>query len=255
MKGVERFSNKAQKYELYRPTYPEDSVLKILDLCKSVPANKIKIADIGSGTGKFTKLLLDKGFIVYAIEPNEQMRTIAENKFENYENFFSINTTAENTTLEDNSVSIITAAQAFHYFELDKVKKEFIRILNEEGKVVLLWNFRLRESNFIKEYENIIYNLHSNKVEPTHAQDNMTDELFKNFFENYEIVNISNSQEFDFDSLWGRTLSNNHMPNENEPEYFKLYEDIQKVFNKYQQNGKVLFQYRTQIVIGDFIEK
>lgn len=255
MRGVERFSNKAQKYELYRPTYPEDSVLKVLDLCKGNPTNKIKIADIGSGTGKFTKLLLDKGFIVYAIEPNEQMRTIAENKFENYENFFSINTTAENTTLEDNSVSIITVAQAFHYFELDKVKKEFMRILNQEGKVVLLWNFRLRESDFIKEYEDIIYNLHSNKVEPTHAQDNMTDELFKNFFENYEIVNISNRQEFDFDSLWGRTLSNNHMPNENEPEYFKLYKDIQKVFNKYQQNGKVLFQYRTQIVIGDFIEK
>ena len=81
----------------------------------------------------------------------------------------------------------------------------------------------------------------------------MTDKVFKKFFVNYEVVNISNSQEFDFDSLWGRTLSNNHMTNENEPEYLKLYDDIKKLFNKYQKNDKVLFQYRTQIVVGDFI--
>lgn len=255
MKGIERFSNKAEKYELYRPTYPEDSVLKILDLCNGIPSDKIKIADIGSGTGKFTELLLNKGFIVYAVEPNEEMRTIAENKFKDYVNFYSINKVAEATNLEDKSISIITVAQAFHYFHLDKVKKEFKRILKSDGKVVMLWNFRLRKSSFMKEYENIIYNLHSSKVKPTHAQDNMTDKVFKDFFENYEIVNISNSQEFDFESLWGRTLSNNHMPNETEDEYSKLYDDIKKLFNKYQQNGKVLFQYRTQIVIGDFIKK
>ena len=255
MTGIDRFSNKAEKYELYRPTYTEESILKILDLCNLVPSNKIKIADIGSGTGKFTKLLLDRGFIVYAVEPNEQMRIIAENKFRNHNNFNSINEIAEDTHLEDNSITLITVAQAFHYFELDKVKKEFMRILRADGKVALLWNFRLRESDFIREYENIIYNLHSNKIKPTHAQDNMTDEVFKKFFVNYEIVNISNSQEFDFESLWGRTLSNNHMPTENEPEYLKLYEDIKKLFKKYQQNGKVLFKYRTQIVVGDFITK
>lgn len=183
------------------------------------------------------------------------MRTIAEKKFRNYDNFNSINKIAKDTNLEDNSISIITVAQSFHYFDLDKAKKEFIRILKSDGKVVLLWNFRLRESDFIREYEDIIYNLHSNKVNPTHAQDNMTDEVFKKFFVNYEIVNICNSQDFDFESLWGRTLSNNHMPNENEPEYLRLYEDIKKLFNKYQQNGKVLFKYRTQIVVGDFITK
>lgn len=71
MTGIDRFSNKAEKYELYRPTYTEESILKILDLCNVILNNKIKIAFIGSGTGKFTQLLLDKGFYVYAIEPNE----------------------------------------------------------------------------------------------------------------------------------------------------------------------------------------
>lgn len=251
MRGIDRFYNKAEKYELYRPSYTEESIIKILDLCKFIPSNEIKVADIGAGTGKFTQLLLDKGFIVYAIEPNEEMRIIAEKKFKDYDNFNSINKIAEDTNLENNSISIITVAQAFHYFDLDKTKKEFKRILKPQGKVALLWNFRLRDSEFIKEYENIIYGLHSNKVKPTHAQDNMTDELFKKFFTSYEIANISNSQEFDFESLWGRTLSNNHMPNENEAEYLQLYDGIKKLFDKYEQNGKILFQYRTQIVVGD----
>lgn len=251
MKGIDRFSNKAEKYELYRPGYTEESILKILDLCNVVSNNGIKVADIGSGTGKFTQLLLDKGFYVYAVEPNEQMRSIAEVKFKDFNNFYSINKTAEDTGLKDNSVSIITAAQSFHYFDLEKTKEEFMRILKAEGKVVLLWNFRLRESDFIKEYEEIIYNFHSNKVSPTHAQDKMTDDVFKKFFATYEIINIENSQAFDFDGLWGRTLSNNHMPNENETEYLILYNSVKKLFDKYQEDGKILFKYRTQIVVGD----
>ena len=250
MLDIHRFSDKAKKYELYRPTYTEATLLEVLDKCKITPSVEVKIADIGSGTGKFTQLLLDSGFTVYAVEPNEQMRSIAENKFKNYSNFNSINKTAENTNLDNNNISLITVAQAFHYFDLDKVKNEFKRILKSNGKVVLLWNFRLRDSEFIQEYEKIIYNLHSSKIKPTHAQDNMTDEIFKTFFTNYEIVNLPNSQEFDFNGLWGRTLSNNHMPKENEPEYKKLYDNIKKLFNKYENNGKVLFEYRTQIVIG-----
>lgn len=252
MKGIERFFDKAEKYELYRPAYTEESLMQILDFCGVSPDDKIKVADIGSGTGKFTQLLLNKGFYVYAVEPNDHMRHIAERKFSDYDNFVSICNTAENTNLNDNCISLITVAQAFHYFDLDEVKKEFMRILKPDGKVALLWNFRSRESEFIQEYENIIYSLHSGNVKPTHAQDNMTEEIFEKFFENYEIVNLSNSQEFGFEDLWGRTLSNNHMPKENEPEYIKLYNSVSKIFDRYQENGKVLFPYRTQVVVGDF---
>lgn len=136
MKGIDRFSNKAEKYELYRPGYTEESILKIMQLCNINPKGEIKVADIGAGTGKFTRLLLDKGFYVYAVEPNEQMRNIGETKFNNFSNFNSINSVAENTQLKDNCVSLITVAQAFHYFDLDKTKNEFIRILKPGGKVV-----------------------------------------------------------------------------------------------------------------------
>lgn len=251
MSDIDRFSDKAEIYEMYRPSYPKNSLLKILETCKIISNSNIKVADIGSGTGKFTELLLNAGFSVYAVEPNAQMRYIAENKFHNFSNFYSIDQTAESTGLDHNTISLITVAQAFHYFDLDQVKKEFKRILKLGGKVVLLWNFRLRKSKFIQEYEDMIYHFHSGHVNPTHAQDNMKDEVFSAFFTKYEILYLSNSQEFDFDGLWGRTLSNNHMPKENEPEYQKLKDNVKELFDKYKINGKVLFEYQTKIVIGD----
>lgn len=250
MTGSDRFLDKAEKYEKYRPTYNKETLSIILKECNILPNSDILVADIGCGTGKFTELLLDNGFKVYGIDPNDNMRAIAELKFKDNNNFKSIAATSENTKLEDNSVDLITAAQSFHYFDFEKVKKEFLRVLKPSGKVVLLWNFKLRDSEFIKDYENAIYTFHSKKVKPTHAQDNMKDELFKKFFSEYKIINIPNSQEFNLDGLWGRTLSNNHAPQENEPEYSELYRRVKEIFDKYQRNNTVLFPYRTQIVIG-----
>lgn len=255
MTGIRRFSDKAEIYEKYRPSYPKESLDKILELCNMVPDKNIKVADIGSGTGKFTKLLLDAGFNVYAVEPNEKMSSVSKGKFINYDRFNLIKGTSERTWLNDNSISLITAAQSFHYFDLDKTKKEFKRILKKDGFVALLWNFRLRTSEFIKEYENTIYNMHSKKIKPTYAQNNMSDMLFKDFFANHCMFNIPNSQEFTFDELWERTLSNNNMPKEGEIRYLELYDSIKDLFDRYSKDGKVLFKYRTQIVIGNFIDE
>ena len=179
------------------------------------------------------------------------MRQIAEAKFANHSTFNSMDAIAENTGLKENSVSLITVAQAFHYFDLEKTKQEFKRILKPGGKVALLWNFRQRDSDFIREYEDIIYSLHSDKVEPTHAQDKMTDEVFRQFFAKYQTINIPNMQEFDFEGLWGRTLSNNHMPNPNEDGYNILYSNVRELFNKYCVNGKLVFPYNTKIIVGE----
>ena len=143
MQGIDRFSDKAKKYERYRPQYPEEALTEILRQSGIIPYTNQKVADIGSGTGKFTKLLLDRGFEVYAVEPNNEMRAIAEKKFIDNEHFNSISATSEDTTLEDRSISLITVAQAFHYFDIENTKKEFLRILKPGGKVALLWNFRL----------------------------------------------------------------------------------------------------------------
>ena len=75
------------------------------------------IADIGSGTGILTQQLIHECSKVYAIEPNSDMRRVAEKRLRNEPGFISINGTAENTTLENESIDYITAAQSFHWFD------------------------------------------------------------------------------------------------------------------------------------------
>lgn len=250
MTGLDRFTNKAQKYEKYRPSYPKKALNIILEECEIELNNDIIVADIGSGTGKFTELLLETSCVVYAIEPNDNMRAIAEAKFIGNHNYNSINNTAENTGLDNNSIDLITVAQALHYFNLDKTKDEFRRILKTNGKVVLLWNFRYRESDFMKEYEKIVYTFHSKDIQPTFAQDKMNDEIYNILFSKYKVFSIPYSQELNFDELWGRVLSSNHSPRADDPNYNDLYKNMKRLFDKYQHNNKITFEYRTKVIIG-----
>ena len=250
MTGADRFTDKAQKYERYRPSYPKKVLNIILEECEFELNNDIMVADIGSGTGKFTELLLKTGWIVYAIEPNNNMRAIAEAKFTGNHNYYSINNTAENTGLDDNSINIITVAQALHYFNLDKTKEEFSRILKSNGKVVLLWNFRDRESDFMKEYEKIVYTFHSKDLQPTFAQDKMNDKIYNKLFSKYKVFSIPYSQELHFEELWGKVLSSNHSPRADDPNYNELYKNMKRLFNTYQHNNKITFKYCTKVIIG-----
>lgn len=250
MTGADRFNDKAEKYEKYRPSYPKESLEIIQEQCHLALNNNIFIADIGSGTGKFTELLLEKDCNVYAIEPNDNMREIAEAKFIDNPNYNSINSNAENTGLDDNSVDLITVAQALHYFDIEKAKDEFKRILKSNSKVVLLWNFRYRESDFMKEYEKIVYTFHSKDLQPTFAQDKMNESVYNKLFSEYKDFSIPYTQELDFNDLWGRVLSSNHAPKKNDPNYNKLYKNIKELFDKYQHNKKIKFEYHTKVVIG-----
>lgn len=67
-----RFSDRVANYIRYRPSYPPELVTTILDELDN--RGKPLVADLGSGTGIFTQLLLERGLKVYAIEPNTNMR-------------------------------------------------------------------------------------------------------------------------------------------------------------------------------------
>jgi ubiquinone/menaquinone biosynthesis C-methylase UbiE len=110
-----RFAGKADSYSKYRPSYPE-RVLSVLKEKTSFDSSKI-VADVGSGTGILSRLFLENGNTVYAIEPNEDMRSKAELALARFPNFHSVKGSAEDTTLEERSVDLITVAQALHWFD------------------------------------------------------------------------------------------------------------------------------------------
>jgi ubiquinone/menaquinone biosynthesis C-methylase UbiE len=83
-------------------------------------------------------VLLKNGNRVFGVEPNEDMRRIAEANLAKYKNFRSISGSAESTTLENGSVDFIIAAQSFHWFNQELTRTEFRRILRKRGWVVLI---------------------------------------------------------------------------------------------------------------------
>lgn len=141
---TQRFSSRVENYSRYRPSYPRQVLELLFEECGLTAASII--ADIGSGTGIMTRLFLENGNQVFAVEPNREMRQEAEWNLASYSHFVSVDATAEATTLRAGSVDFVVAAQAFHWFDREKVRPEFVRILKPEGWVVLVWNDRRPDS-------------------------------------------------------------------------------------------------------------
>lgn len=57
-------------------------------------------------------------------------------------NINTIKAPAENTTLADKSIDLITVAQAFHWFDEVAFKAECQRILTDNGNLAIIWNER-----------------------------------------------------------------------------------------------------------------
>ncbi|HEY4155308.1 MAG TPA: class I SAM-dependent methyltransferase, partial [Puia sp.] len=134
--STERFSNRVNDYVKYRPGYPA-AIVNYLQDHFDLTIDK-QIADIGSGTGISTALFLDAGYPVRAVEPNKEMRKKSVELLNHYPKYTAVDGKAENTTLPAGSVDAVVAGQAFHWFDAEKAKAEFKRILKPAGLVVLI---------------------------------------------------------------------------------------------------------------------
>src|SRR6476620_3755120 len=152
---TQRFSSRVGNYSRFRPSYPAEIVGILRQECGLSPESVI--ADVASGTGIFTRLLLENGNRAFGVEPNDAMRKAGEEYLAAYPKFASVAGTAENTTLPDASVDLVTAAQAAHWFDRGKAITEFRRILKPEGYLVLLWNDRRTDASaFARDYESLL---------------------------------------------------------------------------------------------------
>jgi len=214
---TERFSDRVENYIKYRPGYPEG----VMDFLKAEVGFRSghDVADIGAGTGIFSALLLEAGLHVHALEPNREMRQAAERRFRGTNYYRSLEGTAESTGLADHSVDWITAAQAFHWFQIEDAKREFRRILRPEGRVVLVWNERREKGNpFSEAYEALLCD-YANDYREVSAKSTLALDAFKTFFipSTYGTFACTNSQVFDREGLVGRALSSSYAPQEGIP--------------------------------------
>jgi len=245
---TERFSDRVANYASYRPSYPPGLIDILASECNL--GNQSTIADIGSGTGIFSRLLLDKGFQVAAVEPNENMRREAELQLMDYKNFTSVAGESESTGLAKSSIDLITAAQAFHWFRRDETKPEFFRILKPAGQVALIWNQRKIEQPFQKEYDDILRKFSTDYNTVNHM--NISYEDIAHFFSPHKVVvfEFENSQIFDLTGLLGRIQSSSYTPKTNTREYVQLMQVAESMFNRYERGGVVKFEYTTRLYLA-----
>ncbi len=243
-----RFSDRVDNYVRYRPGYPPE----VLDLlrweCGLQPTHIV--ADIASGTGAFTRLLLENGNSVFAVEPNLEMREMGMQELERYDRLVSVAGTAEDTTLRSLSVDFVTAAQAAHWFDLPRARAEFVRILTPGGWCVLIWNERcVSGTPFLCDYEQLLLKYGTDYKEVRHER---TTAMIHDFFApapSKERV-FSLKQAFDYKGAAGRLLSSSYVPLEGHPDYAPMMQDLQRIFHAHARNNMVEFEYNTRVYYG-----
>lgn len=248
--SAERFTPCVEYYDKFRPNYPPEIVKFIAEAAGIGPGDPV--ADVGAGTGIFTQKLLDAGFEVYAVEPNQAMRAASVLRFQNGESVFSIDGSAENTNLENGQVKLVTCAQSFHWFDPIIAKKEFSRICQSGSRAALIWNKRKTDgSRFSREYEKLL-NDFCPEYKKTGAFDVERDMGITNFFsdEGFEHKTFYNDQQLDFEGLKGRLLSSSYCIRPGHPKFDEMINRLRGIFERRNFNGIIKVKYNTHVFIG-----
>ena len=247
--STRRFSNRVADYVRYRPSYPDEIVTTLQEEAGLAP--DAVVADGGSGTGISTELFLRHGSEVYAVEPNAEMRAAAEDWLGSQPGFHSVAGTAECSTLPDSWVDLVTAGQAFHWFDCEGARREVTRVLRDaESCVALFWNMRRPGGTpFLAAYEELLLDCSTDYREVT--QRNVGPDRLRAFFGGeYRSRVFPTEQKFDLEALTGRLLSSSYAPARGEPGHDSMLERLGRLFDEHQEEGRVTFLYDTELFFG-----
>ena len=246
--ATSRFSDRVENYVRYRPGYPPEVLETLKAECGLVPSHVC--ADLASGTGIWTRDLLENGNPVFGVEPNAEMRKAGERLLAEFPKFTSVVGTAEATTLADQSVDFVTAAQAAHWFDRARARREFVRILKPGGWLVLLWNERITDSTpFLRDYEQLLLTYGTDYQDIRHER---TTAEVNQFFDPapYQERVFEMRQEFDYAGLEGRLLSSSYAPGPEHPQHAAMLRELRRIFDERAADGRAAFEYKTRLYFG-----
>jgi SAM-dependent methyltransferase len=247
---TKRFSTRVENYVRFRPGYP-DSLLPLLEEQGTLRRDDV-VADVGFGTGKLTRLFLGRVNVLYAVEPNDEMREAGQRLVAD-DRCRVVAGRAEKTGLPDASVDLVVAAQAFHWFDIESSLAEMQRILRPGGRVALIWNVRDEaRSDFMREYEALL-GCHGTDYRNVgaHGVDQATQaRLFG--LERGLFHRLPNEQRLDREGLIGRVLSASYAPEPGSPGHDTMIAALDDLFQRHENAGEVVLHYRTEVYHGAF---
>ena len=243
-----RFSQRAEHYRRFRPGYPPALCERLAHRVGLKPGDRI--ADVGAGTGILSSDLLNFGAKVIAVEPNEDMRMVAEHDLGTRDGFFSMAGCAEATSLPAGTIQGVVAAQAFHWFDPQETRQECLRIGDEHVWAAIIWNTRkLVGSDFLVAYEAFCQTHGTDYAQVAARYVDL--EALAIFFEgDWTREVLDASQALDREGLHGRLLSCSYIPGPDAPHYAQMLKAINTLFDEHQVGGRVELHYTTELFCG-----
>jgi SAM-dependent methyltransferase len=249
-RATERFSDRVADYARHRPDYPHALLAWLRDRLGTTSA--WRVADIGAGTGIASKLFLEGGYRVTAVEPNAPMRDAMVAWLGANPGFRAVDGSAEATGLPDGSVDLVTVAQAFHWFDPEAVRGEFRRILRPRGLAAIWWNARrLTGTPFLDGYEALLQRHGTDyaAVAARHADDAQMRAWFGQGLR--DAAYFEHHQRLDFDGLRGRLLSSSYAPKVGHPGHAAMMAALHDLFDATAVDGTVSMDYDTRVFAGE----
>lgn len=248
MNNTDRFTGKASSYVLGRPSYPP----VILDLlAQEMRRESPRAADIGSGTGILSRAMLERAWTVYGVEPNDDMRHEAERALKEFSRFHSVSGTAEHTSLPAGSVDMVTAAQAFHWFDAAAFKRECRRILVPEGRVALLWNSRLEDSPLVRE-EGHIHRLYCPRfIGFSGGLPDLNGTISEFFDHRFQVFRFPNDLSYTREQYLRRMMSTSYALTEDDDGFISWLDALNLLFDRFQSGGRVTVPNETVVYAGN----
>jgi SAM-dependent methyltransferase len=245
---TKRFSGRVENYVRFRPGNPAEVIDLLSDECGLTADSAV--ADIGSGTGKLSELFLANGNRVLGVEPNLEMREAGGRLLRGFPRFTSVDASAEATTLPERCADFVTAGQAFHWFDRERCRAEFLRILKPGGWVALVWNDRRTDTTpFLAADERLLLD-HGTDYEKVNHR-NIDEAVLREFFRGEPRMKKSPySQHFDFEGLKGRLLSSSYVPDAGQPGHEAMLAALRELFEAHVANGRVAFDYDALVYFG-----
>jgi len=250
MLTTERFTGRVESYRLHRPRYPEAIVDLFANEC-DLTADK-QVADIAAGTGLLSEIFLKRDLSVVAVEPNEEMRSAGSTLVEQFPRLRCVSGTAEATGLDDASVDCVTVGQALHWFDLQRTRQEFVRILRPQGWCAVVYNERRRGGDAFHEgYERILreFGIDYEQVQEQHLA---SEGIEQRFFApgHAKRAAFANGQQLSLEALDGRIRSSSYIPKPGHARFDEMQEAIEALFTQNQANGYVQLDYQCIVTYG-----
>ncbi|MDD2521762.1 MAG: methyltransferase domain-containing protein [Anaerolineaceae bacterium] len=237
MDNTQKFSGKATVYRQSRPSYSPE-MFTYLQQVFGLKKGSV-VADVGSGTGILSQQLLELGARVFAVEPNEDMRLVAEQDLGKNKNYISVDATAEQTTLPENSLDFVFAASAFHWFDPVVFKHECERILKPGGKVFLIWN-EPQTLEEIQQARRAIYEKYAPKFIGFSGGHKENPGVKEKFFDGkLKEVHFANPITYDKEKFIGRALSSSYALNESDERYDEFVAELGALFDRFAVDGVI----------------